>query len=575
MIENKKSQSFLQGALILTVSAIVVKVIGVLFRIPLANILGGVGMSYFSTAYDLFLPIYSLAVTGLGVAVSRLVSENITKNNKQGVEAVYRASRKLFLLIGIIGAAFILCLAPYFVQKIYNPAALLSVVAIVPAVVFSCISAIYRGFYQGQQNMIPTAVSQILESVIKLVIGILLAVAVTKFLMAQYTATGKILGVSFETKELANLYVLRYSAASAILGISISTAVGALYIKCVFLKRSRGVLRAGATPLQCSQMQKRLISIAVPIALSTLVVNLSTLIDLSSVMNCLKTAIDNNAEMIYSMYPNAIPAEYTNELLPRYLYGSYTGLATPIFNLVPAITAALGVSAIPVVTSAWTRNNKEELESTVSSILRITLLVALPAGLGIFTLAGPILTFLFPARAMEVSIVVPILKVMGFSAILVAVATPINSILQSVGREKLPLLILVLGAAIKLITNFTLVSRPEINIQGVPYGTLLCYLVIVVLSGCALVLTTGIRLRLFSVFIKPLFCAVSSCAVAKLCYTLLPLGNSAKLMVSIGVTAIFYVIMVFLTGSINKNDIDTLKISKNVVKRLEKLGLIR
>ena len=254
MIENKKSQSFLQGALILTVSAIVVKVIGVLFRIPLANILGGVGMSYFSTAYDLFLPIYSLAVTGLGVAVSRLVSENITKNNKQGVEAVYRASRKLFLLIGIIGAAFILCLAPYFVQKIYNPAALLSVVAIVPAVVFSCISAIYRGFYQGQQNMIPTAVSQILESVIKLVIGILLAVAVTKFLMAQYTATGKILGVSFETKELANLYVLRYSAASAILGISISTAVGALYIKCVFLKRSRGVLRAGATPVSYTHL---------------------------------------------------------------------------------------------------------------------------------------------------------------------------------------------------------------------------------------------------------------------------------------------------------------------------------
>ena len=291
-------------------------------------------------------------------------------------------------------------------------------------------------------------------------------------------------------------------------------------------------------------------------------------------MNCLHLAIQRDSGAILSMYPGGIPDGITLELLPEYLYGSYSGLAYSIFNLIPSLTAAFGVSAIPAVSRAWAKQDSRHLQQTVSSILRMTMLVALPAGLGIAVLSGPILTFLYPARTAEVLIVAPILRVMGISAVLVSAATPINSILQAIGREKLPLVVLLFGAAIKLVTNYTLISRPEINIQGVPYGTLLCYGVIVVLSGSALRLCAGTRLELYRSVCKPLFCALCSSGTAWLLYTRLPWGNTVKLFVSIVSAAFIYGIMVLLTGTLRKTDVNMLPIHEKILKRLEMLGFI-
>lgn len=571
---RKASQTFLEGAVILTTATMLVKVIGALFKIPLTNILGGVGMSYYVTAYDVFTPVYSLTVTGLGIAVSRMVSEYAARGSASGVESVLRVSRRLFVTLGFFGAAVLLAAAPFFVRMIGNPAALFAVLAIAPAVLFSCISSIYRGYYQGLSDMLPTALSQVLESVVRLVFGILFAYGVTTVLLARYRATGQLFGITFMGDSYANLFIMRFAAAGAILGVTLSTAVGALYIRCRFVREHKKPVQ----PLPAYQQReagKQLVAIAVPIALSTLVVNLSALIDLTSVMNCLHTAIDKGGQVILSMYPGGIPAEVGLDLLPEYLYGSYSGLAYSIFNLIPALTAALGVSSIPAVSRAWARRDPGELQSTVSSILKVTMLVALPAGLGISVLAEPILLFLYPARVMEVSIVAPILRVMGVSAVLVAAATPVNSILQAIGRERLPLFILLLGAAIKLVTNFTLISRPEINIQGVPYGTLLCYAVILVLGSLALRLCSGVRINFYRIFLKPLFCALGSSAAAMLVYPAFPGENFSKLMASMACAGLVYVILVLFTGTISKKDMEMVHIDENLRKRLEKLGFIR
>ncbi|MEG2073443.1 MAG: polysaccharide biosynthesis C-terminal domain-containing protein, partial [Angelakisella sp.] len=183
--------------------------------------------------------------------------------------------------------------------------------------------------------------------------------------------------------------------------------------------------------------------------------------------------------------------------------------------------------------------------------------------------------FLYPARVMEVSIVAPILRVMGISAILVAAATPINSILQSIGKERLPLFIILLGAAVKLVTNVTLISRPEINIQGVPYGTLLCYAVILTLGSLSLRLASGVRINFYRTFIKPLFCAVGSSAAAVLSYGFFSGQNAAKLLFAIACAGTVYVIMVLFTGTISKKDMEMVHINENMRKRLEMLGFIR
>ena len=237
---RRRDQSFLEGAVVLTLSTLTVKVIGALFKIPLANILGGVGMSYFVSAYDIFTPIYSLTVTGLGVAASRLVSERAACAGPEGGEQVLRASRRLFLLLGLMGMGLLFLFARPFSRAINNPGAFLAICAIAPAVVFSCVSATYRGYFQGMTNMVPTAGSQVLESLTRLLAGTVLSYGTTLLLRERYLDTGEVLGRSFATLGEANLFIFRFSAAAAILGVTASTLVGAVYIRGRYRREAGG-----------------------------------------------------------------------------------------------------------------------------------------------------------------------------------------------------------------------------------------------------------------------------------------------------------------------------------------------
>ena len=569
----------MEGAIVLTMATCVVKLIGAVFKIPLANILGGVGMSYFVSAYDIFTPLYSLTVTGLGIAVSRVVSEYTIKREYGNVKAVMRAAKRIFLFLGIAGALLLALVAKSFSELINNPRAMLSVYAIAPAIVFSCISSVYRGYYQGLSNMVPTAKSQVLEAVVKMLAGTVLSYGVTAYLRNQYAGYGQLLGHSFATAAEADIYIFQFSAAAAVLGVTLSTVAGAIYIGWHhrrLLPASTILNSVKPATHSVSYLGRNLIKIAIPISLSTLIINLSALIDLTSVMNCLSTAIIKDAPTILSMYEWLIPPEITTDILPEYLYGSYSGLAFSIFNLIPSLTAALGISALPAVTRRWTARNNTELKETISSILRVTLMIALPAGLGIAVLSGPILNLLFPARTMEAAIIAPVLRVMGISAIFVATATPVNSILQAIGKERVPLIVLAIGAVIKLTTNFMLVSRPEVNIQGVPYGTLLCYIFILVVNMAALLYYSEIKLNFWRVFIKPLFCSLVSAASAYSCYNLLltDASNTIRVIMTITITVVIYVLMILLTKTITTTDIRMLPVDEKMVKTLEKLGLI-
>ncbi len=537
---KKNSQSFLEGAILLTLSTVVVKVIGALFKIPLANILGGVGMSYYVSAYDIFTPIYSMTATGLGVAASRLVAERGALSGAEGGREVLRASRWVFLLLGLGGMGLLLAFAPAFARAINNPGATLAVCAIAPAVVFSCVSAVYRGYFQGMTDMVPTAKSQVLESLVRLTAGTALSYGTTLFLRRRWLETGAVLGRPFPSLEEANLYIFRFSAASAIAGVTLSTLAGALYIRGRYRRETRDLPRARGKGRGSGRgLVRQLLGIAVPISLGTLVVNLTSVIDLMSVMNCLKTAIAGDGAAIRAMYQGLIPAAVTDDLLPEYLYGSYSGLAFSLFNLAPAITAALGVSALPAVTRALAGGSRDRLETTVDSVLRVALLAALPAGLGLSVLSGPILRFLFPARLMEAAIVTPVLRVMGISTILVAVTTPMNSVLQATGHEKLALGLMLTGAAVKLSTNYRLVSRPELNIRGVPYGTLLCYGLILLVSLGFLRFGAKIRLDFYRTLLKPLFCALLCAGAAYSGYYLLfsSCSSSIRLLAAIALDA--------------------------------------
>ncbi len=579
---KQKGQSFLHGAIILSAATIIVKLIGALFKLPLFNLLGGDGMGYFGTAYNLFNPIYALAISGFPVAVSKLVSEQIALRRFRDVRRILTVSKYLFIGSGLIGFLIIFFGAGPFVKLIDNPGSYLAVVAIAPSIFFCCIMSIYRGYYVGMSNMYPTAISQVIEAVVKLICGLGFAWGAMRWCMGQYETTGRIMGQVVPSIEQAQSVACAYGAAGAVLGMTVSTFVGAVYLWARHKRRGDGITQADlmASPVADSTKNhfKRLVMIAIPVCLSAVVVNLTSLIDLMSLMNRVGAALESNAQAILQMYEGLIPQGKQLSEIPNYLYGSYQ-CAITLFNLVPTLTSTFGVSALPAVASAWALKNRELVRKNVESVIRITCLIAIPAGIGLCVLSEPILLLIYSARPQEAMIAAPILRIMGLAVIFVAVTTPVNSMLQGVGQVFLAVKLMLIGGALKLGINYFAVAIPELNIQGAPLGTLACYVFIAVAGIAFLCNRCQISLDMKSVFVKPLVAAIFCGAGAWGAYGLLQrinaLPQSVCTVLAIGVAGVVYLLVLFLIKGISKEDINMLPNGEKLAQLLEKHKLIR
>lgn len=578
-LSAKQKQNFLHGALILMSATVIVKIIGYFFKVPLKGIIGVSGFGYFNAAYGLFNTLYALSVAGMPVAVARMVAQNMQQGRFRDVRKIKRLSTIAFLCAGLLGSLLMIAGAGPYVRLAQNPNAFLSVFVMSPAIFFVCASSSYRGYYEGLRNMYPTAWSQVLEALVKLVCGLLFACAAIRMGMEEYEGSGTVFGALVSTPEQARLAVLPYGAAGAIFGIVVSTAAGSLFLWAYNRRRGDGIsaqmLEQAVPAATGKEILKQLWTIAVPICLGALALNITTLIDVSSLTNRLSTALANGEEALLSMYDGILPADMPREEIPNYLFGAYN-MSVTLFNLIPALTTTFGVSALPSVTTAWTSQNRRMLQKNIESVWRVTSMIAFPAGFGICALAEPILTLVYQADPASIPIAAPILRVLGIAAIFVALSSPTNSMLQAIGRVKVPVRLMLIGGFLKLAVNFSLVPIPSVNIQGAPFGTLLCYMTIICISVPTLCRAAGVRLRSGKVFLKPLFAGTLCGITAWAGYGLLSrvAGNTISTSFSILAAGIVYVVVLFLTHGVEKYDILMLPKGEKIAKLLEKYGLI-
>lgn len=574
-----KRQSFLHGAMILVAATLVVKIIGVCFKLPLTNIIGASGMGYFNVAYGLFNTLYALSVAGLPVAVAKMVAEAAAQGRYRDVRRLRRISMAAFFTTGILGSIIMFFGARPYIAFNKNEEALLAVTVMAPAIFFVCVTSSYRGYYEGLRNMYPTAVSQVVEAVGKLAFGMLFAVKVTQRGLDEYARLGTVFGTAYENAQRAQLAVLPYAAAGAIAGIVASSVLGTLYLMLRHRFGGDGIgkaeLAAAPPPTGRRELLRRLLRLSIPVCLGALVLNITTLIDLSSITNRLATALESDAATVLGMYAGAVPPAMELSGVPNYLYGAYT-MAVTVFNLVPSITTTFGVSAIPVVAAAWGAKRRDVLERNIESVLRITGMVAFPAGLGLFVLSGPVLSLIYRAEPAAVQIAAPMLRTLGLAVLFVGFSTPLSNMLQAIGRVGLPVRLMLVGGVLKLAINFVFIAVPGINIQVAPYGTLACYAAIVLLALPALAKSAGVRIRFWRTFGKP-FCAALLCAAGAWC-AWGPLsrlaGESAGTVGSMAVGGLIYVISLFLLRVICKDDVLMLPNGEKIAKTLEKYGLI-
>lgn len=544
MSESQKKSTFFGGAAILAVSAIFVKVIGAIYRIPLGNILPDDVMGDYNAAYNIYNFFLTISTAGLPVALSKTISEANALGRRNQVERVFRVAFSTFLTLGLVSFFCMTVLAgPLAEYAISNPKAVYCIMALAPSVLCVCVMSSFRGYFQGHFNMMPTGVSQIIEAGSKLLVGLALAM----FCMKQF-------GEAF-------------GSVGAIIGVSFGSVVALVFIIFLFLKNRRQNRRqksqSADKPEPAGVILSNLLKLAIPITLGSAATSIVTLIDTKLVMSQL-TAIFHNVDGL------ALAADGTGAALDaaRSLYGIYSKTMS-IYNLPFSMMVPLTACIIPAVSAALARRDRREAQKVSESALRVGLLLALPMGMGLCALGGPIMGLLFPR--IDTAVAGPLLSTLGIASIFVALQLLCNSILQANGMVNLPIVAVVIGGLVKIAVNYTLVGNPAIRINGAPVGTLCCFLVVDILEMLIIRRAVPQPPSFLRALLKPLAAALVMAAAAWASYGLLNrfLGNALSTVGAIGVGVIIYLILVLALRAISPDDLALMPKGDKIAKILK------
>lgn len=439
MSNQPKKQSFLGGAAILAAAVAIVKVIGAFYKLPLNNILGDVGMGYWDTAYKIYNLLLTFSTAGLPLAISKMTSEAHAQGRENQKRKIFRTAIWLFFALGLIGSLFMYVKADLLADFMRNTTAIQPIRALAPAVFCVCLLACMRGYTQGQGNMTPTAVSQVLEALCKVGIGLPLAWYVLR------------MGAGLDI-----------GAAGAIFGVTVGTALSLLFL-IVYLLTHRNRKTALDTPDSSGTLVHSILAIGIPITLSNSAMSIISLIDTKIVLGRLQDAL------------------YLTEQEAVALNGQYaTAMIMP--NMVASFVYPVTMSLIPFAAAALAKRDYHGANRNISAAFRLIALLTLPAGVGLSVLATPIELLVLPAQQETALAAGPLLRVLGFATIFICLMILTNAILQTYGKERIPILTVIAGGITKIIMNYILVGNPDINIHGAPISTLCCYMVIVGLN---------------------------------------------------------------------------------------------
>lgn len=553
------------GSAVLIVSVILTKIIGALFKIPIANILGGTGMGYFSSAYAIFLPVYAISVTGLPTAVSRLVAENVAYKRYANVRRIKHVAMVSFSVIGIICSVLILvCATPFAKYVVNNHKALPAIIAMAPCIYFGAVMAVYRGYYEGLRNMTPTAVSQVIEALGRLVCGLGFSYGMIKYIDYSFKGDGKVLGFTFTSLSQAHTQMIPYVAAASILGVTVSSLIGCIYLALKYKISGDGfteqMLKSNQHTERNKVLLKKLVMIVIPISLGSVVTNLTSLIDLGTIMRSLSNTISNNKELIFNQYKYVFEHGENYDTLANFIYGSYTGLALTLFNLVPSLTNMFGKGIIPGLAEAWTLKDRKKITKSVNAVLMVTGLIAIPSGFGISALAEPVLRFLFSSREGEILTSVQPMFYLGIGVIFLSLTLPAFAMLQAIGRCDIPVKVMLAGVGVKLVGNVVLMKIPSLNISGAAISTTVCYLLICTLSLIMLKKLTKVTYDVKMLFLKPMYAGILCAVCARLVndYLYKYMNTKLSLIIAIISGGLVYMFSLYLMDVLDKKSLNTL-----------------
>lgn len=526
-----KTHSFFSGVVILAVSNLLVKCAGLMFKIPMNYIIGDTGMGYYNSAYSVYTFLYMLSTSGLPVAISVMVSENRSLGRSHSATRVLRIALAIFGVIGAATSAVMLFASDALCDLIGSERSAYSLMTIAPTMLFICISSAYRGYFQGCGNMVPTAVSQLIEAIFKLV-----------------------LGVSAATYAIRSGYSIEVVAAYAVSGLTLGAFAGMIYLMAYRMIRrdsALATLEAAETSDDRSDILRRFIKISLPVTVSASVMSLTGMIDTALIQRVLQSS-------------------GMSEEMAATLFGNYTSLAVPMFNLPPVLVYPIAYSLVPIVASAFAAEKRERAAGAVEASIRTAVIIGLPCALGMSVLAEPILCLFY--KEASATIAAPLLSCLAPSSLFVCILAVTNSILQGCGREKLTVISMLAGAVLKTVSGYVLIGR--LGIIGAPISTFLCYLAVTLLNFVFVVRTCGVKFSLTGTFLKPLLASVLCAAAAYFsnCIFIPHVGEKLACVLAVILAAAVYAVAVLAMRAVTLDEIKYLIGARRIGKETKNDG---
>lgn len=565
---TNKKQSFMAGVLTLFFAQIVIKILGLIYRLIITNIpyFGDAGNGLYSAGYQIYTLLLAIASIGVPSAIAKLVSEKIAVGKHREAHDIFKTALLLFGIIGLIGSSILFFGARYIATSLIgNPDVEGIMVALAPAVFFVAVSAVIRGYFNGMYNMKVSSNSQMLEQLFKSILTIGLVVAVYFLAVVNPTDLAKSLGLSVDTVTVA-------MATAANAASTIATVICCGYLLIYYQRSKKEIWKnineaneIGYKKEKKTSIMKKILAVSIPISLASIISAINRNIDTFTVINGLKVALAG-------LYP-------TVELLQNEatrLYGILSGRVDTLIGLPTALNVAFATALVPAVSETMAKGDAKTARRRITFSIRTTLLIALPCAIGMCVLAEPILNLLFPnVYAKEAGL---LLQISSFTIIFTLMNQTVAGALQGLGKVIAPAASLGCGAIVKLILNLILIRNPQIGIYGAAISSVAAALTAMIIN--LIVLRKKIKLDTdkVSLIIKPIIATLVMGAVAFLTHyyaNMLIEKDRIATIIAIILAVIVYIFAILSLKVFDREDYHMLPLGDKIYKFLQKLKIVK
>lgn len=455
-----KSSNFIKGAFILSMAGILAKIMGFGYRIILSRILGDEGIGLYQMAYPIYTTLLVVSRSGIPIALAKLISDRVARDQKKAAFKIFIVGRRLSIVVGLFFSILMAVMAKPIVNLLnWDPRAYYAVLALSPAIFFVSIMATYRGFFQGLQNMVPTAYSQVLEQLVRMITMIGLVYYLIQF-------------------------GLEYGAAGATFGAVTGSIAGLLILMRIYYNKKTEIfefVKTGSVEtIKTFKIVKDIAYFGIPITLGALVQPLMNLVDAAIVPNRLQIA--------------GFSIETASQL-----YGRLAGMAMVLVNFPTIITVALAASLVPTISEAFALDQDRLIKRKTETALRLTVLIGLPSSVGLYVLAEPLTSVIFNNSLAAVP-----LRIVSWGVFFIAIQQSTSAIIQGIGKTKIPAINLFIGAVVNGTINYTLTALPSFGIKGASLGTVTGFAVAAVLNLYFLKKYTDFSFKPKQLIVKPI-----------------------------------------------------------------------